>query len=49
VSTAQLRKRDELVSAFSGRIPSIISVPDFSPDLQGLEALHKMSQSLNAI
>jgi anion-transporting ArsA/GET3 family ATPase len=49
VSTAQLRKRDELVSAFSGRIPSIICVPDFSPDLQGLEALHTMSQSLNVI
>lgn len=46
VSAAQLRKRDELVSAFSGRIPSIISVPDFSPDLQGLEPLHTMAQSL---
>ncbi|HXI41656.1 MAG TPA: ArsA-related P-loop ATPase [Bryobacteraceae bacterium] len=49
VSAAQLRKRDELVSAFSGRIPSIISVPDFPPDLQGLEALHSMAQSLRVL
>jgi len=46
VSAAQVRKRDELVGAFSGRIPSILSVPDFSPDLQGLEALYTMAQSL---
>jgi anion-transporting ArsA/GET3 family ATPase len=46
VSAAQLRKRDDLVSAFSGKIPSIISVPDFSPELQGLEPLHTMAQSL---
>lgn len=46
VSAAQMRKRDELVSAFSGRIPLILSVPEVSPDLQGLDALVAMALSL---
>ena len=46
VSQAHQRMREQVSAAFAGRIPKLVQVPELSQDIDGLAALHQVSQSL---
>ena len=46
VSQAHQRMREQVSAAFAGRIPNVVQVSELSRDIDGLAALHQISQSL---